>query len=64
MADVEIREPGRVHALACPSNIGELRKLMNGFLLACQRDGAPIDFDDEVVVTVDAGAIVLTRITP
>lgn len=48
--------------MVCPSDIGELRKLMNGFLLTCERAGDPIEGDDEVAVTVQNGAIVLTRL--
>lgn len=62
MADVEIRDYTHEHALPCPSDIGELRKLIDGFRLACEREGRPIVGDDEVLVTVGDGAVVLTRV--
>jgi hypothetical protein len=62
MSDAEAWELARVHALRCPSDVGELRKLINGFLLACERAGDPVIGDDEVSVTVKDGAVVLTRI--
>jgi hypothetical protein len=40
----------------------ELRKLINGFLTACERVGDPVVGDDEVAVAVKDGAVVLTRI--
>lgn len=63
MSDVEIVELARKHRLGCPSDIGELRKLTEGFRLACEREGRPLKYDDEVIVTADGGSVTLTRLT-
>ena len=62
MSDAIVREYAKVHALSCPTDIGELRKLINGLLIACEREGRPVEYDDEVQVVVEDRQIVLRRV--
>lgn len=63
MADVVIDDLGVRHRLPCPADVGELRKLVDGFLVVHERAGRRLH-DDEVRVTVEAGNIVLELVDP
>lgn len=64
MADVEIVRGGSpngedAYVLACPTDIGELRKATEGMQIHAPREGHPKQYDDDIRVTVEDGAIVL-----